>query len=367
MARVGSVTLTRGPHQLEIVRAEATSNRATARTRPTTRSSWRPMSDRAARRPSRRHPRVRSAAVTSTGSRSSRAVSPPAPGATLRAARATRTTLGCLKRRRRREQLLHGLPRPPSAIARDRPRLQRGGHGRPRSCTAIQRDAPDFDVLVVDDGSTDATAAARARRPARGARAIPFNLGIGGAMQSGYQLRARAAATTSPSRSTATASTTRRDRRAARSAMRRATASTWSPGSRFLEQTPATARRSRRRARDPALRGRAVGDLRPAGHRPDLGLPDLQPPRDRAVRARLPARLPRGRGDPDGARPPPARCARCRCGCAPRRTARSSITLGAVGLLHGQGAARDLRRPVPRAARSLEPGAEAPVAAERGI
>jgi glycosyltransferase involved in cell wall biosynthesis len=51
---------------------------------------------------------------------------------------------------------------------------------------AIHRQAPDFDVLVVDDGSTDATAQlARAS----GARVLvhPFNLGIGGAMQSGYR------------------------------------------------------------------------------------------------------------------------------------------------------------------------------------
>jgi len=44
----------------------------------------------------------------------------------------------------------------------------------------------DFDVLVVDDGSTDGTAA---RAAAEGAVVLrhPFNLGIGGAVQSGYQ------------------------------------------------------------------------------------------------------------------------------------------------------------------------------------
>ena len=51
--------------------------------------------------------------------------------------------------------------------------------------TELAERRPDFDVLVVDDGSTDRTAQ-RAR--AAGARVIrcPFNLGIGGAVQTGY-------------------------------------------------------------------------------------------------------------------------------------------------------------------------------------
>jgi glycosyltransferase involved in cell wall biosynthesis len=54
----------------------------------------------------------------------------------------------------------------------------------------IRRQAPGFDVLVVDDGSTDRTAAA-----AQDAGAVvirhPFNLGIGGAVQSGYKYALR--------------------------------------------------------------------------------------------------------------------------------------------------------------------------------
>ena len=53
----------------------------------------------------------------------------------------------------------------------------------------LRRHAPEFDVLVVDDGSTDATARMAA---AAGARVVshPFNLGIGGAVQSGYMYAA---------------------------------------------------------------------------------------------------------------------------------------------------------------------------------
>jgi glycosyltransferase involved in cell wall biosynthesis len=46
--------------------------------------------------------------------------------------------------------------------------------------------APGFDVLVVDDGSTDATGAVAAEAGARVVR-MPFNLGIGGTVQAGYQ------------------------------------------------------------------------------------------------------------------------------------------------------------------------------------
>ncbi len=50
---------------------------------------------------------------------------------------------------------------------------------------AIWRQAPDFDVLVIDDGSNDATTG-EARAAGAEVLRLPFNLGIGGAMQAGY-------------------------------------------------------------------------------------------------------------------------------------------------------------------------------------
>jgi glycosyltransferase involved in cell wall biosynthesis len=51
---------------------------------------------------------------------------------------------------------------------------------------ALHRDAPDWDVLVIDDGSTDDTAKVAARAGAR-VLSLPFNLGIGGAVQAGFR------------------------------------------------------------------------------------------------------------------------------------------------------------------------------------
>ena len=51
----------------------------------------------------------------------------------------------------------------------------------------IQVAWPEADVLVIDDGSRDSTAAAAAAAGARVVR-LPFNLGIGGAVQAGYRV-----------------------------------------------------------------------------------------------------------------------------------------------------------------------------------
>ena len=59
------------------------------------------------------------------------------------------------------------------------------GEAISRTVEEIRRCAPDFDVLVVDDGSRDRTASNAAAACAAVLR-LPFNLGIGGAMQSGY-------------------------------------------------------------------------------------------------------------------------------------------------------------------------------------
>jgi glycosyltransferase involved in cell wall biosynthesis len=51
----------------------------------------------------------------------------------------------------------------------------------------VRANMPDVDILVVDDGSTDRTAAAAAAAGARVA-SLPFNLGLGAALQTGYRM-----------------------------------------------------------------------------------------------------------------------------------------------------------------------------------
>jgi glycosyltransferase involved in cell wall biosynthesis len=54
----------------------------------------------------------------------------------------------------------------------------------------IREKAPDVDILVVDDGSADRTAERAEAAGARVAR-LPFNLGVGGAMRTGYRYAQR--------------------------------------------------------------------------------------------------------------------------------------------------------------------------------
>jgi glycosyltransferase involved in cell wall biosynthesis len=54
----------------------------------------------------------------------------------------------------------------------------------------IRRHAPDFDIVVIDDGSTDETAA-EAEESGAVVLHHPFNTGIGGAMQSGFKYALR--------------------------------------------------------------------------------------------------------------------------------------------------------------------------------
>jgi glycosyltransferase involved in cell wall biosynthesis len=55
-----------------------------------------------------------------------------------------------------------------------------------RVVAAMRRAVPQLDVLVIDDGSTDATAQ-RAEHAGAQILRMPFNLGIGGAVQAGFK------------------------------------------------------------------------------------------------------------------------------------------------------------------------------------
>jgi glycosyltransferase involved in cell wall biosynthesis len=55
-----------------------------------------------------------------------------------------------------------------------------------RVVSALHRKVPELDVVVIDDGSTDATGRRAEEAGARVLR-MPFNLGIGGAVQAGFK------------------------------------------------------------------------------------------------------------------------------------------------------------------------------------
>ncbi len=61
----------------------------------------------------------------------------------------------------------------------------------PQVLARLREAVPDYDVVVVDDGSGDDTAAAVARAPGVALIRLPYNLGIGAAVQTGYKYALR--------------------------------------------------------------------------------------------------------------------------------------------------------------------------------
>ena len=108
-------------------------------------------------------------------------------------------------------------------------------------------------------------------------------------------------------------------------------------GSRFAGGDGYRSSRVAPRRASACSRGSSRADRRQRVTDPTSGFQALNRLGDRAVRRRLPARLPRGRGDGDGAQAPAAPASRCRSQMREREAGRSSITRAPLGLLHGQG------------------------------
>ncbi len=231
-----------------------------------------------------------------------------------------------------------------------------------RVVRAIRDRAPGLDVVVVDDGSTDGTGQVAEDSGARVLR-HPFNLGIGGAVQTGfvyaldngydYMVQVDGDGQHDPDEIPKLIAAMQRgpdSRHGLRLALhlRPRLPGPDTAGARASTSSPSCSRASRAAAS--AIPPRASGSST-AAHR--------------ALRPRLPARLPRGGGGADGP-PPPAAYARGAGANVQTRRRRLLDQLGQVRLLHGQGPAGPLRRP--RAGRPVpEPGDDAPVAAGQGI
>ena len=162
---------------------------------------------------------------------------------------------------------------------------------------------PELDVVVIDDGSTDATAERAAAAGAAVVR-LPFNLGIGGAVQTGFKyalehgyevvVRLDGDGQHDPQElpSLLAPARARRGRRRRRLALR--------GRERRLQAAVRAA------GRDPLVRAARLAADSAEADRHDLRLPGGERARDPPLRRRLPARLPRGRGRGDGRPPPPA-------------------------------------------------------------
>ena len=187
---------------------------------------------------------------------------------------------------------------------RDRPRLERGRGDRPGRRRDPRRRS--------DDRRRRRRRRLDGRRPprsrqstARRSSALPFNVGIGGAVQTGLPVRAR--------RGLRRRGPARRGRPArpvrAREAARADRARRGEPRHRLALRgrhglLPAAVRAPHG---DPRLRAARLAARRPARDGYDLRLRRARPARDRALRRGVPARLPGGRGD-----------ARRRCAAASR-------------------------------------------------
>ena len=145
----------------------------------------------------------------------------------------------------------------------------------------IRRFDPAIDVVVVDDGSGDATAEAAAAAGATVVR-LPFNLGIGGAVQTGFRwalerdydlaVRLDGDGQHDPA-----------ELPKLLAPLERGEADVVT-GSRFRGRaTTRIGRRSARRLGITLVRAARLAALRPAGDRHDLRLPGAQPAGDRAL------------------------------------------------------------------------------------